>query len=414
MESVWIKDIEVKQNKVDIYFKPSKGIADYFQPEYHFFAEYDFDISNIPKSVLSVPILLNLLQFSWLTNSVIWIDEIDSDFYNCIPRLKNAFRELHPNIALKGSLIPAKIVKNRKQNRAKALQLFTGGVDATTTLIRIVDKKPILFNTNGWYVNDPKEENKVYNADVEFIDRIADQYELEAHYVKSNFARFIINKKMDDNICIPADTTWWFGFQHSMAFIGCAMIAAYKYGIEKVYIASSYTFGQYIRCVSDPRTDNCIQCAGIETVHDAYELSRQDKIKAIVEYQEKTKKKVALRVCSFNTKNCCKCEKCFRTMLALIAEGVDNLADYGFFFERTIVENLEFFIDNKANELDSDHVVFWNDIIDKMGRNYDNLKHKEIYDYLSNINLVEARRRAVWNHYKRDYKKIIYKKLLGK
>ena len=101
-------------------------------------------------------------------------------------------------------------------------------------------------------------------------------------------------------------------------------------------------------------------------------------------------------------------------MLTLIAEGVDNLADYGFFFERTIVENLEFFIDNKANELDSDHVVFWNDVIDKMGRNYDNLKHKEVYDYLSNINLVKARRRAVWNHYKRDYKKIIYRKLLGK
>lgn len=109
--------------------------------------------------------------------------------------------------------------------------------------------------------------------------------------MKSNFARFIIQKKMDNNICKTADTTWWFGFQHSMAFIGCAVIVAYKYGIEKVYIASSYTFGQYIRCVSDPRTDNCIQCAGIETVHDANELSRQDKIKTIVEYQEKNKKR---------------------------------------------------------------------------------------------------------------------------
>lgn len=414
MESIWIKRIVAKQNKVDIYFVPSKGIDEYFMPEHHFFAEYDFDISDVPKSVLVIPALLNLLQFSWLTNSVIWVDEIDKDFYDCIPKLKSAFGELHPKIKLRGTLIPAKTVKNQSTKRKKALQLFTGGVDATATLIRIIDEKPVIFNTNGWYVDNSTEENNIYDADVDFINQIAEQYGTEAHYVKSNFARFIIPSKMDTNICRPAKTTWWFGFQHSMAFIGCSMIAAYKYGIEKVYIASSYTFGQYIRCVSDPRTDNCIQCAGIETFHDGYELSRQNKIKMIVEYQKRTQKKVLLRVCSFNTQNCCKCEKCFRTMLALIAEGVDELSDYGFYFDGTIEENLKFFIDYKANELDLDHIVFWNDIVDEMGHNYSELKHKKVYDYLSNINLQKARKKAVWNHYRRDYKEIIYRKLFEK
>ena len=283
-------------------------------------------------------------------------------------------------------------------------------MDATTTLIRIVDENPIVFNTNGWYLNNPDEVNKVYDADVKFINKFAEQYGLKAHYVKSNFAKFINAEKIDKVICRPANTTWWFGFQHSMAFIGCAMVAAYKYGIEKVYIASSYTFGQYVRCVSDPRIDNCICCAGIETVHDGYELSRQEKIKTIVEYQKKTKKKAMLRVCSFNTENCCKCEKCFRTMLALIAEGVDDLSDYGFFFEGSILDNLKSFIENKANELDSDHIVFWNDIIEKMGCNYNILKHKEVYEYLSSISLREARKQAIWRH----YNEIIHRKLFGK
>lgn len=58
------------------------------------------------------------------------------------------------------------------------------GVDATTTLIRIVDENPIVFNTNGWYLNNPDEVNKVYDADVKFINKFAEQYGLKAHYVK--------------------------------------------------------------------------------------------------------------------------------------------------------------------------------------------------------------------------------------
>lgn len=97
-------------------------------PEHRFFLEYDFDLNDIPKSVLIIPIMMNLLQFSWLTNSVVWVDEIDEDFYNCIPKLKNAFRELHPDMEMRGTLIPAKILKNKSYAKRGALQLFTGGM----------------------------------------------------------------------------------------------------------------------------------------------------------------------------------------------------------------------------------------------------------------------------------------------
>lgn len=414
MESIQITQVIVKKNKADIYFKVSKGIEKYFEKNHHFFLEYNFDISIVPKSVIVIPIMLNLLQFSWLTNSVIWVDEIDKDFYNCIPQLKYNFKEIHPNIELKGTLIAARLIDNKNtRQKNNILQLFTGGVDATSTLIRIIDQKPILFNTNGWYIDNPAEINRVYDADKSSINKIAENFGLSSKFLKSNFATFIISKKVDDDFCKKNNTTWWFGFQHSMAFLGAAIVVAYKFDVNKIYIASSYTFGQYIKCVSDPRIDNCIKCAGIETIHDGYELSRQDKIRLIVQYQRKENKKIALRVCSFNTHNCCECEKCFRTMLALIAEGVNNLEDYGFYFENTILDNLKYFIFNHANELDYDHIVFWNDIIKKMKENYDNLSHKEVYDFLSKIDLKKARKKAIWNHYRKDYKEIIHRKIFG-
>lgn len=411
MESIQITNIEVNKNRVDINFNVSAGIEKYFLPKHHFFTEYTFDVSSIPESILVIPLLLNLLPFSWITNSVIWVNEIDKDFYNCIQPLKTAFRELHPNMHLKGTLISAKTVNNFREIKKEALQLFTGGVDATATMIRIIDKNPILFNTNGWYFNEPTETNDVYDADVTAISKISDTLSIEAQFVKSNFARFIIPSNVDKDFCRNNGTTWWFGFQHSMAFLGCAMVAGYAFGVETVYIASSYTFGQYIVCVSDPRIDNCIRCAGINTIHDGYELSRQDKVKIIVDYHNTSKCDMLLRVCSFNTKNCCECEKCFRSMLALIAEGADDLSEFGFYFEGEFINILKNFIEKSAMELDKNHIVFWNDIIKKMGENYDCLSHKEVYDFLSSVDLEKARKQSVKNHYKNDWKDIIKRKI---
>lgn len=414
MENIWITDVVANDRRVDIYFKPSDGIKKYFLSEHHFFIEYDFEVSNIPKSILVVPVLLNLLQLSWITNCVIWVEEIDEDFYSCIQPLKTSFRELHPNMDLRGTLIAAKKVKNKREIKTEALQLFTGGVDATTTLIRIMKKNPILFNTNGWYFNEPSEKNEVFDADMVAINNIAESFELDSSYVKSNFARFIVAENVDKDFCKNAGTTWWFGFQHSMAFLGCAMVAAYAFGVETVYIASSYTFGQYVVCVSDPRIDECIKCAGISVIHDGYELSRQDKVRDIVSYQNNHNVDIVLRVCSFNTKNCCECEKCFRTMLALISEGADDMSIYGFYFDNTILNILKDFISKKAMELDANHIVFWNDIIKKMGENYERLAHKEVYDYLSSVDLEKARKQAKWNHYRKDYKSIIKRKIFRK
>lgn len=166
--------------------------------------------------------------------------------------------------------------------------------------------------------------------------------------------------------------------------------------------------------MSDPRIDSCIQCAGIKTIHDGYELSRQDKVRLIVEHKISTNKNVFLRVCSFNTKNCCECEKCLRSMLALVAEGAQNLENYGFDLDDTLLNKLISFLDNNAMELNSNHIVFWNDIIHKMAENYEKIHYKEVYEYLKNIDLEKAKKRAIFNHYRRDYKEIIKRKIFKK
>lgn len=66
-------------------------------------------------------------------------------------------------------------------------------------------------------------------------------------------------------------------------------------------------------------------------VHDGYEFNRQMKVHNIIFFSKSTRKKISLRVCweSEGGSNCCHCEKCFRTILAVYAEG-ENPNDYGF------------------------------------------------------------------------------------
>ena len=158
MKTITISTISKDRNNVTIKLDISPELKRYFN-ETTFFTEYTFDITNIPNSVLVVPVLTNLLPFSWITDTVIWVNEIDQDFYNCLQVLKTGFRELHPNTQIKGTIIAAQIINNCPQKENKTLQFFTGGIDATATLLRIRKSNPILVNTNGWYNHSPKEQN---------------------------------------------------------------------------------------------------------------------------------------------------------------------------------------------------------------------------------------------------------------
>ncbi len=414
MEGIIIKEIVCRGNRLDIDFTVSKGLEQYFLPEHHFFAEYSCDISDVPPSVLVVPLLANLMPLAWLLDCVVWVNEIDRDFYRSLPNIKRGFQEMYPDFSFRGSLIPAYVVDNRYEPQREAMALFTGGIDATTTFLRHLDEKPILLNTYGWFTRDI-EENAVYSADRGAIEVIARDFGVGSCFVRSNFATFIRANVMTNYIRKQKiHNTWWFGFQHSLAFLGCAVVAGYHHRIKWLYIGSSYTFGQYTRLVSDPRIDNEFCVSTISTKHDGYELSRQDKVSFLCGQQKLLDRTIQLRVCSFNDHNCCSCEKCLRTMLAIVAEA-GSLKSFGFVLSDTFLNTLKAFLQTSILEIDANHAPFWRDIIKRMGENYDNLLEPEVYDYLKDFDFESARRAWLLQYYRKNFFKILKRKLgLGK
>lgn len=331
MNQVYLKNVIVSNNKV-IYDYTAEGmIADYLKLDEEFFIEYSEDISDVPKSVLVIPFLCNMLPISWVCNAEIKVNEIDKDFYNSIKDFKQGYIDMYPRVDFKGNLIANKIIDNKYIPTNKTAAFFSGGVDAFNTLISHYKEKPTLVTL--WGSDVKLTDIKGWNIVKEHALETAKSFDTDNLFIKTSFRRFLKEGELGNLVYKQAGDYWWHGFQHGIGLIGHIAPYAYKHKLDKVYIGATFTEKEKgkVTCASDPTIDNFVKIASCRTIHDGYEFSRQDKIHNIVTYRVLHKKNFELRVCweSEGGKNCCSCEKCYRTIYGIIAEKA-NPKEYGF------------------------------------------------------------------------------------
>lgn len=179
---------------------------------------------------------------------------------------------------------------------------------------------------------------------------------------------------------------WWHGFQHGIGLLGLVSNLAYIKNIKVIYIASSYTIKDVgIGCASDPTIDNNLKFLNCKIVHDQYNLSREDKLKLIIEYSKKENIYPTLRVCweKDGGKNCCRCEKCYRTIYGIIAAGEDP-NKYGFIYDKKLNKIARYDILYKI-ELTKETVTFWKEIQEKLKTNKQILKEYSECEWIINL-----------------------------
>ena len=96
--------------------------------------------------------------------------------------------------------------------------------------------------------------------------------------------------------------------------------------------------------------------------------TRQAKIKRVINYCHDNNKTINIRACwkDDKAKNCCKCEKCYRTMVGIAVEG-ENPQNYGFdvgkCFLLTIGIRLKNILKRETREHEREMLCcFWADI----------------------------------------------------
>ena len=295
-----------------------------------FNVEYEFSIEDVPDSIAIIPFICNILPISWVYDIDIIVEELDEKFYNNLSKIKEGYQNMYPSINMLGNISVKKISNNKLISKGSCM-FFSGGVDAFNTLLNHYDEKPALITVWGSDVslNNLSAWDKVNSH----IKKVSTEFGLNHFVIKSNFRTFLNYKELTSHVHKLINAEWWHDFQHGIGLIGLSAPLVYINKFEHIYIASSFTISEKgkITCASDPTIDNNLKFSNCKTVHDGYEFSRQDKIKNIINWCDKFKKKVLLRVCwkSSLGYNCCSCEKCYRTMLGIIAEKKDP-NDFGF------------------------------------------------------------------------------------
>lgn len=330
---IYVENPIIMNNTINYKYMISGNWQDVFINIDKFYIEYNCDISKVPESIAIIPLLANLLPMAWVCDAKIVIPECDETFYNSIAEFKKGYCEMYPMLELKGQLEVKNIVKNSVESTKKVGAFFSGGVDAFNTLVCHFDEKPTLLTL--WGADVKLTDTSGWEKVEKHLKETAKQFDVDYITIKSCFRQFLNEGRLSQLVAESGDG-WWHGFQHGIGIICHAAPIAYIMGLETIYFASSFTAADKgkVTCASDPIIDNFVKFGCTSIVHDGYEFTRQMKVHNIVEYAKKSGKKIPLRVCWESTggSNCCKCEKCWRTILGVYAEKA-NPKDYGFVYE---------------------------------------------------------------------------------
>jgi len=413
MDGIVLKEIAVNKEKVEYHFTVTGKLKPYFSTT-TLYVDYEEDMSAVPSSILAIPFVSSILPLMWVTDTVMWVTELDQTFYDAMLKIRDAYQRLYNHYPLKGNLVVARFKNNSFVPERESMLLFSGGLDASTSYVRIRETNPLLFNIQGWYKNREMVDVAA-DADIRDITAFAKSENREFTFAKSNFAVVVIEELFRKAIRPKFGDSWWHGFQHSMAFISISIPLAYLRKIKTIYIASSVPMGEYCMCASHVTTDSEFKFATVgNCVHDGSELSRQDKVHTVVGYQKSLGKPYFMRVCSFNDHNCCECEKCFRTVLGIVAEAA-NVEDFNFFHKGTLKQHWEDVIYRKGGLMSfrSEKVLHWPYIKERMKENYDQMtpEQKEFVDWFFTFDFDKAQKESLRRYYRSNFFSILKRKL---
>lgn len=397
-----VVNVRVAKNRLSVTYQISEELQPFFNDKGNeFWVEYSEEMDSVPIGIAVIPFVCNVLPIVWLTNAQLIVPELDKTFFDSINVFKQGYVKMYPMLDFLGDVATTSVDYSYQSNGGSAA-FFSGGVDAFTTLIQHREEHPLLITLLGADVKLTDYEG--LSILKEQTSQTAIDYNLpKPCFVLSNFRTFIHESNLSSMV-VASNDGWWHGFQHGIGIISHAAPIAYLKRIKIVYIASSCVAGDTYTCASDPTIDNYVRFGATRIHHDQYNLCRQDKVGVIVKYVQDTNMKVPLRVCWITSggKNCCHCEKCLRTMMALFAEGADP-HDYNFNYTEEDLRNSERIVRNALYRALPSVIQNWVGTVErfkqtgayKSNRSVNWIYHLDLYHPLSWISIKKMQVRWI-------------------
>ena len=302
---------------------PSRGISRFFQEEL-FWVEYPIPLADVPESIQIIPLLSLICPVAWAAGADILVPELDRAFHDALPAIRDGFQAMYPGLRWQGDVVPVAVKQNASPaGKAKTATLFSGGLDSVVTYLRKQEQQPSLISV--WGADVALDQPAAWNNVCRAIEEFRGQTGAESFAIKSNFRTFINEPALNIYFGDKINGGWWGGVEHGLILTGVCAPLTYSMGVGRLYIPSSYSSSSpWITWGSTPEIDNLIRWADLSVEHEAYELDRQGKTAFFADRVQNDGRNYQLRVCwrSAQGCNCGVCEKCSRTIVGLLLEGL--------------------------------------------------------------------------------------------
>ncbi len=179
---------------------------------------------------------------------------------------------------------------------------FTGGVDSFYTLLKHKEEVDVLVFVHGFDVD--LDDTSLRQQVTEMLQEVGTGFDKEVIEVETNLRDF-----SDEH------TGWPRYHGAALAFSGLVL----QPSVDCLLIPSGAPYDELRPWGSHPLLDPRWSTSNLQLIHDGCEASRLDKCRAVGQNDIASG---MLRVCWRNPDgayNCGRCEKCFRTMLQLLA-----------------------------------------------------------------------------------------------
>jgi len=333
----------------------ARGAVSRFLTGEDLYVEYDVDLSEVPESVLTVPLLAQVCPVAWTVGAEVRVPTVDRRFLDSLRRVGTALCEMYPSF-MRGGRVVARDAptadtddaatttteRNHEQSNSgeNAGMLFTGGGDSLATYIRHREEDPTLINVRGWLVGADDDR---WSDVAARIEAYGERFGAEVQFVRSNMLDVLDSSALSIYFSDDYPGGWYSAVGGGLGLVGlCAPLTAAT-GLDRLYVAATHWAGvtgpsdydhwdgPAMPWGSHPAIDNEIAWDGTEVVHDGFELTRQERVEVIADYVADEQPGLQVRACESSPTgdNCNDCEKCFRTALGLAFAGLDP-TDHGF------------------------------------------------------------------------------------
>jgi hypothetical protein len=309
-----------KDNLITCQVTFSKNLRRFFSLD-EFYIKYDTSIIDVPSDILSIPSLGSVITTAWAVGADVYIDSIDADYLHSLNKIKTEFSKIYPGIDFKGEILAEQVVQNKSSNDRLGM-LFSGGLDSTSLYLQNRNEKPDLFTFIGGII--PTNSRRFIRKMKNVYGRFAEREQVKLFFIESNVRDFLNESLLSVMFAkkiffLP----WWETITHGIIQSSmCAPITVCRNYSLKIALSFFLNYG------AEPNIVGNLRWAGIDVVPSGYEYDRHEKIhfvyKDFVENHFHPKLQVCLYAPSTSDHlNCGYCQKCARTIIELLAEGID-------------------------------------------------------------------------------------------